>query len=43
VRRELLNKRVKLGTLLASQSDVINKDRHKNLNVILGIDIEAMI
>jgi hypothetical protein len=43
VGRQLLNKRIKVGSLLASQSKVIHKDREEKVNVVPLEDIEAMI
>ena len=43
VGRQLLNKRIKIGSLLASQSKIINKDREENPNVVPLEDVETMI
>ena len=43
VGRQLLNKRIKVGSLLASQSEIIHKDRQENGNVIPLKDVEAII
>ena len=41
--RQLLNKSIKVGSLLASQSKIIDKDRQENANVVPLEDVEAMI
>ena len=43
VGRQLLNERIKIGSLLASQSKIIHKDRQENANVVPLEDVEAMI
>ena len=43
VGRKLLNKGIKIGSLLASQSKIINKDREENANVVPLEDVETMI